>query len=138
MPHFKEIDDFLTQDCQGKFKDKSWFLGLFGSMIYTPTKEKVLQGFRYFACDTAPVIAACQSGNLADIAQLPFALDDDGDPDTGAVLINLYYTESGSMLALQVEEYQNSNPVPVTPVVLLEGPAAQSQIALVKKLDQSN
>jgi hypothetical protein len=138
MAEYKEIDDFLVQDCQGKFKDKTWFLGLFGSMIYKPTGEKVEQGFRYFACDVGPLLEAFRAANMAAMLELPFALDEDGDPDTSSVLINLYYTASGSALAMQVQEYQKSHPVPMTPVVLLEGPQAQALIAQVKELDQSN
>ena len=134
----KDIDAFLLEDCQGKFKDKSWFFGLFGSTIYVPTGEKVSGGFRYFACPVAAVLQCFSTLDLAAMLRLPFALDDDGDPDTSSVLISLHYTESGSVLAMQVQEYQNYHPVPLSPVVLLEGAQAQPHMALVKELDQSN
>ncbi len=138
MADYKEIDEFLIEDCQGRFRDKSWLFGLLGSKVYTPTGEKVEEGYRYFACDVGPVVEAFRSGNLAALQQLPFALDEDGDPDTSAVLISLYYTPSGTAIAMQIEQYQNSRPVPVTPVVVLEGPDARARIAQVKELDQTN
>jgi hypothetical protein len=138
MADYKEIDEFLLEDCQGKFKDKSWFFGMFGSKIYTPTGEKIEEGYRYFACDVGQVVEAFRTGNLAAMQQLPFALDEDGDPDTSSVLISLYYTPSGSAIAMQVEQYQNHDPRPVTPVVLLEGAEAQARIAQIKELDQTN
>lgn len=138
MANYKELEDYLLQDCQGKFKDKSWFFGLFGSMIYTPTGEKFAGGFRYFACGIGPVLEAFERKDIAALLKLPFALDDEGDADTSSVVVNLHYTPSGSALAMQVEQYQNSNPVPVSPVIFLEGTEASSLIAQVKELDQSN
>jgi hypothetical protein len=138
MSEFKDIDQFLLEDCQGKFKDKTWFLGLFGSVIYTGTGEKVQGGFRYYICAPEALVDAFTKKDFAAMSNLPFALDNDGEPDTSALLISLHYTNSGSVLAMQVQEYQNSCPVPITPTVLLEGPAAQAVIETVKKLDQSN
>ncbi len=138
MSNYKEIDDFLTEDCQGKFVDKTWFMGLFGKVVYTPTGEKVEGGFRYFACSAQSVIEVFNRGDMATMLRMPFAFDEDGSPDTSSVLISLHYTKSGSVVAMQVQEYQNSEPIPVTPVVLLEGPQAQAIIAQVMELDQSN
>lgn len=137
MDGYKDLEDFLKEDCQGKFEDKTRFLGLLGSKIYTPTGEKVIGGFRYFACDVEPVIEAFNRGDLAAMLELPFALDEDGESDTSSVLISLEYTDSGSMLAMQVQEYQNYQPVAVTPSVLLEGVEAKALIAHAKELDQS-
>jgi len=138
MSTHKDIDQFLVEDCQGKFKDKTKFLGLFGSVIYTVTGEKVLGGYRYFTCPTEPLQEAFGKLDLAGMLTLPFALDDDGDPDTSSLLISLHYTDSGSVLAMQVQEYQNSRPIPITPVILLEGAAAKVHIENVKELDQTN
>ncbi len=65
-------------------------------------------------------------------------MDDEGNVDTSPLLISLHYTKSGSMLAMQVQEYQNSAPVPLTPVVFLEGAEAKVHIEKVMELDQSN
>lgn len=138
MATHKNIDEFLEEDCGGKFKDKTWLLGFFGSVIYTPTGEKVAGGFRYFSCEVAPVIQAFEARDIGAMLALPYALDDDGEPDTSTVLVSLHYTPSGSALAIQVQEYQNSEPIPVSPVWLMEGAEAQSFLAQVKELDQSN
>lgn len=137
MTH-KDIDAFLTEDCGGKVKDKTWFLGLFGSVIYTVSGEKVNGGFRYFTCDPAPLLEALERKDIKAMLELPFALDEEGEVDTSSLMISLHYTESGSMLAMQVTEYQNYNPTPISPVTFLEGDQAKSLIADVKALDQSN
>jgi hypothetical protein len=134
----KELDDFLTQDCNGKFVDGTWLFGIFGSFKYTPTKEKVELGFRYFACDVQAVRAAFEAGDIAGLLRLPFALDESGDADTSAVAVNLRYTASGSAVALQVEEHQNSVPTPVSAVRLYEGAEAKALLPLVQQLDQSH
>ncbi len=134
----KDIDDYLVQDCGGKFEDKTWLFGLFGSMVYLPTGEKVKGGFRYFACELPAVLEAFESGDLSRFLELPFAVDADGDADTSAVVVDLHYTPSGSVVALQVREYQNHNPTPVTPVRLLEGPAGRAVLTQIVELDQSN
>lgn len=134
----KSIDEYLVEDCGGKFADKTWLFGLFGSMVYVPTGEKVTGGFRYFACELPQVVEAFEARALSTLLELPFALDDDGEPDTSTIVVDLHYTSSGSAVAMQVREYQNSEPVPVTPVILLEGPDAKAIVEQVKQLDQSN
>lgn len=138
MTTHKDINQFLTEDCNGKVKDKTWLLGMFGSVIYTVTGEKVRGGFRYFTCEPAPLLEAFERTDIKAMLDLPFALDEDGEADTSSLLISLHYTESGSMLAMQVSEYQNYNPVPISPVTFLEGPPAEALLADVKALDQSN
>ena len=137
MSTYKDIDDFLAQDCPGKFKDKTRFLGLVGSVIYTVTGEELKGGFRYFECEPEDLVAAFENMDLKAMLDLEYAEDEDGDPDTSSLLITLHYTDSGSVLAMQVQQYQNYQPVPITPVVFLEGPAAKAHIELVKELDQS-
>jgi hypothetical protein len=137
MTTHKMLDDFLTQDCGGKFQDKTWLFGLFGSVVYTPTGEKVLGGFRYFKCEPQALLQAFQAGDLAGISRLPYALEEDGSPDTSALLIALHYTASGSAVAMQVQGYQDSQPVALGPTVLLEGDAAKAVIGQVRAIDQS-
>lgn len=138
MSEFPYLDDFLFKQCADKFKDKTRFLGLFGSVVYTVTGEKLEGGFRYFACEPEPLLDAFSRRDLAAMLELPFAVDDDGDPDTSSLYISLNYTKSGSVLAMQVRQYQNSNPVPISPPVLVEGPEAGPLVAKAKELDQSN
>lgn len=107
---------------------------VFSELVYTPSGEKITEGFRYFACDIGPVAAAASAGDFETLASLAFALDEDGDRDTSSVLINLAYTPSGSFVAVQPVEYQNYNPTPVAPTFVLEGSAAQRMIAHVKAL----
>lgn len=134
----KDIDDFLVQDCGGKFENKTWLFGLFGSMVYVPTREKVKGGFRYFACELPEVLEAFESGDVSRFLKLPFAVDEEGDVDTSSIVLDLHYTPSGSVVALQVREYQNHNPTPVTSVRLLEGAAGRAALKQVMELDQSN
>jgi len=134
----KDLDDFLTQDCHGKFQDKTWLFGLFGSFQYTPTGEKAELGFRDFACDLGTVLAAFQAGGVGALLGLPCALDSDGDAGTSAVAVKLRYTASGSAVALQFEQYRKDEPEPASEVWLLEGAAAQGLIAPIKQLDQSS
>jgi hypothetical protein len=42
------------------------------------------------------------------------------------------------MVALQIVEYQNHNPTPVTPVMLLEGPEAKAALVHVKSMSESD
>ena len=51
---------------------------LFTSVIHKPTGEKVIEGYRYFATDTDAVIAAFETGDIAALQALPYALDEDG------------------------------------------------------------
>jgi hypothetical protein len=133
----KSLDECLTQDHGGKFADKSWLFGLLGAFRYTPTGEKMDVGFRHFATDAATVLAAFERRDVNALLALPFALDDEGDADTSAVLVTMRYTPTGSAIALQVEEYVEGDPRPRSEVWLLEGAAGQAVIAQITKLDQS-
>ena len=129
------LDDVLKSlDC---IQDKT-FLWVFGSLVYKPTNEKVISGFRYFACEIGPVAEAVAKMDLEALSKLPFALDDSGDVDTSAVLVDVAYTESGSFAAIQPVEYQNYRPVPVAPATVLEGDEAKRVGKALKELDQSS
>ena len=82
----------------------------FTSIIHKPSGEKVVEGFRYFAAPIEALVAAFESGDLAAIEALPYALDDDGDPDTTSVCLLLAYTEGGAFLAAQPQEYRDYEP----------------------------
>ncbi|MBK7586403.1 MAG: hypothetical protein IPI67_40220 [Myxococcales bacterium] len=103
-------------------------------LIYKPTGEKVTEAFRYFRCDIGQVAAAAVAGDFVALTKLPYALDEDGDRDTSGVLIDLAYTPSGSFVAVQPVEYQNSSPTPVAAALVLEGPAGQAVITPAKAL----
>jgi len=133
----KPLDETLTEDHGGKFQDKTWLFGLLGAFRYIPTGEKMEVGFRYYASDAAMVLAAFETRDVSALLALPFALDEDGDADTSAVAVTMRYTPSGSAVALQVEEYVQSNPQPRSEVWLLEGAAGQAVLAQITKLDQS-
>jgi len=129
------LDDILKSlDC---IHDKT-FLWVFGSLLYKPTKEKVISGFRYFACEIEPVADAVAKMDLEALSELPFALDDGGDVDTSSVLVDLAYTESGSFAAIQPVEYQDYRPVPVAAPTILEGDEAKPVAETLKELDQSS
>ncbi len=136
-PDVKSIEAFLLEDCGGRFQDKSWLFGLFGSVVYAPTGETVLTGFRYYACEASRLKAAVEALDLKTLETMPFAVDDEGEPDTSGVVVDLHYTATGSMVAIQLSEYQDHRPVPLTSPVLLEREAAAQLLPQVRSLDQS-
>lgn len=109
---------------------------VFSEKIYKPTGEKVTEGFRYYSCDIGPVAQAATSGDFAALASLPFALDEDGDRDTSAVLVDLAWTPSGSLVIVQPVEYQDYSPTPVAAPLMLEGAAGQAVLAHVRTLGE--
>jgi hypothetical protein len=130
MATYKQLEDYLKQDCAGKFVDKRKFFGLFGAFSYQPTGEKVVEDFGYFDCELASALDAFNRKDLEGLARIPLC---DAD-NRGSVRVDLAYTETGSMAALQIVEYQNYNPTPVTPVWLLEGDEAKAALAHVKAM----
>ncbi len=135
MSEQASLDDVLkTLDC---IQDKT-FLWVFGSLVYKPTSEKVITGFRYFACEIGPVVDAVAKMDLEALSKLPFALDDSGDVDTSSVLVDMAYTESGSFAAIQPVEYQDYRPVPVAAATILEGDEAKPVAKALKEIDQSS
>lgn len=134
MADIVEISDFLKSKTDLFEVKKRMFV--FSDLIYKPTGEKVIEGFRYFTCSIDDLISAFEARDLDAIANLPFAEDEDGDPDTSAVCLLMAYTESGGFLALQPQEYQDYNPTLVREPVFIEGSAGLGQRAL--SLDQSS
>jgi len=132
MTEFPELNDYVaTLPCIVTRKR----LLVFSDLVYKPTGEKLDEGYRYFACDVAQVVDAVVRGDVDALAALPFALDEDGEADTSGLLVELSYTASGSFLAMQPVEYQDSNPVPVAMPKVLEG--VGNLAPLIKRLDQS-
>lgn len=131
----QDLDDFLEKHPSFEKKKK---LLIMSDLFYKPTSEKVSHGgFRYFECGIDDLLALFRQGDFAAIAKLPFSFDDDGDPDTSAVRLDLAYTASGSMVAAQPVEFQNYNPTPVAEVLFLEGDAAKRVAEHVASLDQT-
>lgn len=132
MSAFPELEEHIkTLPCVGTRKKAL----LFSENFYKPTGEKIVTGFRYFACDVGPVQAAAAALDLNALCDLEFALDEDGDVDTSSVLVDLEYTKSGSFVAVQAAEYRDHNPKPVMAPVVAEG--RPDLAALVLELDQS-
>lgn len=131
---FTNLDDFLKTHPNLERKKK---MLVFSELVYKPTGEKVLEGFRYFACDMQQVLDRFANRDFAGLNALPFAVDDDGDVDTSAVRLDLAFTASGSMVAAQPVEYQDYNPTCVAEVMFLEGDAAKSVVGAVNELDQT-
>jgi hypothetical protein len=130
MATYKDLEDYLKQDCAAKFVDKRKFFGLFGAFVYLPTGEKVEEDFGYFDCELTSALDAFNRKDLEGLARIPLC---DAD-NRGSVRVDLAYTESGSMAALQIVEYQNYHPTPVTPVLLLEGAEAKAALVHVKAM----
>jgi hypothetical protein len=132
---YVDLEDFLKS--HPSFEQKRKLLVL-SELVYKPTAEKVVEGFRYFACGMDAVMDAFQRRDFAALRSLPFCLDEDGDPDTSGVRLDVAYTTSGSVVAAQPVEFKDYNPTPVAQVLLLEGEAARQAHAMVTALDQSS
>ncbi|OGQ91623.1 MAG: hypothetical protein A2289_04805 [Deltaproteobacteria bacterium RIFOXYA12_FULL_58_15] len=135
MAKIPRLDEYIEQQTD-KFEKKRRLL-ILSHLSYKPTGEKVEEGFRYFACDIGQLVQAFSRQDFGAIAKLPFALDESGDADTSAVLLDLAYTRSGSVVAAQPVEYQNYNPIAVANPIVFEGERAKGLAALVRELDQS-
>jgi hypothetical protein len=131
---FTDLDDFLKTNPNFERKKK---LLVLSELVYKPTGEKVFEGFRYFECDIQQLLECFARGDFAAMQALPFATDDDGDPDTSAVRLDVAFTASGSMVAAQPVEYQDYNPTCVADVLFLEGDAAKAVVDAVNELDQT-
>ena len=107
MSEIIEIADWLKGQTDTFETKKKLF---FTSIIHKPSGEKVVEGFRYFTAPIDDLVAAFESGDLAAIQALPYALDDDGDPDTTSVCLLLAYTDGGAFLAAQPQEYRDYEP----------------------------
>lgn len=136
MSELPRLEDYLKANTE-KFEIRKSLL-IFKKLHYRATGEKVVEGFRYFSCDIGQLVAAFNAQDFQAISKLPFALDEEGSPDTSSVLLDLAYTESGAFVAAQPVEYQNYNPTPVAPVLFLEGDQAKSLLETFKQLDPSS
>jgi len=128
------LEDYVLSHPQF-YKDKKWLI--FSQLKYKATGEKLRQGFRYFACESAPLLEAFKRQDFACIASLPFCLDEEDEPDTSAVCLDIWYTDSGSAVAAQPVEYINHNPQPIAPPLVLEGDASRAIVQMARTLDQS-
>jgi hypothetical protein len=129
MSDFPNLTDWLTAQPE-LFETKKKLFGK--TVIHKPSGEKVVEGFRYFRSSIDEVTAAFDSGDLAAVQALEYALDDDGDPDTTSVALLLAYTKGGAFLAAQPEEHQNWVPVRVREPRFFPG-----SVELVAELDQT-
>jgi hypothetical protein len=130
MTDIPDLIDWLTAQ-PDTFETKKKLL--FKSVIHKPSGEKVIEGYRYFRSSIDELTAAFESGDLATVQALEYALDEDGDPDTSSVSLLLAYTKSGAFFAAQPEEYQDYVPVRVREPRFVAG-----SVDLVEELDQTN
>jgi hypothetical protein len=130
MTAIPELDDWLKAHTD-TFEAKKKLL--FTSLFHKESGEKVVEGYRYFTNDISEVVAAFESGDLANLQALDYALDEDGDPDTTSVCLLLAYTKSGAFVAAQPQEYQD-----YVPTVVREPRFFTAPLALVEELDQTN
>ncbi len=128
------LEDFVLSHPRF-YKETKWLI--MSQIKYKETAEKVNQGFRYFSCDSRPLLEAFHRQDFAAIAALPFCLDEDDDPDTSAVRFDVWYTDSGSVALAQPVEYIDHDPRPIAAPLLLEGNASRAILELMKTLDQS-
>ncbi|WP_437944192.1 hypothetical protein WMF27_14165 [Sorangium sp. So ce281] len=130
----QDLSDFLRADPRFTTRRKWLILSEF---VYTSTGEKVEEGFRYFTCPIGALTAALERRDFAAIAKLPFALDEDGDPDTSAVRLDLAYTASGALAAFQPVEFRDHAPTCLSAPLILERAEAQALRDILRELDQS-
>ncbi|WP_437821350.1 hypothetical protein [Sorangium sp. So ce1078] len=131
----QDLSDFLRADPRFNTRRK-WLI--LSELVYKPTGEKVEEGFRYFKCPVDHLNAALARRDFAAIAKLPFALDDEGEPDTSAVRLDLAYTASGALAAFQPVEFRDHAPTPLAASVVLEGAEAQALRDTLREIDQSS
>lgn len=129
------LSDVLRADPRFETRRK-WLI--LKDLYFTPTGEKVVEGFRYFRCSIDELVEPLLRQDFDATAKLPFALDDEGEVDTSSVLLNLAYTASGAIAGFQAVEYRDYQPVCVTEPVLLDGAAAQGLRDKLQELDQSS
>lgn len=135
MGEYKDLDDYLDE--WDEIEKRKKFL-IFTDLYYRPTSERVKQGFRYFHCHVTELLEAFANRDFEAIAALPFAIDEDGDEETSSVVLDLAYTDSGTLMAAQPVEYQDSIPVPMAEFWMLEAGEGKSFLPVFKKLDQSS
>lgn len=132
MPEIISLDKWLKSQTQTFVTKKR--LVVFKDLVHVPTDEKVVQGFRYFRNPVGDVLAAFDAGDLEALADLQYALDDEGEPDTTSVCLLLAYTPSGAYVAAQPQEYQDYVPTYLREPKVLTSPRARE---LAHALDQS-
>ncbi len=125
-----ELGDWLKTQTETFETKKKLF---FTSIIHKPSGEKVTEGFRYFTSPIEELVAAFDAGDLAAIEALPFALDEDGDPDTSSVCLLVAYTANGAFFAAQPQEFQDYVPTQVREPKFFDFPVARAL-----ELDQSS
>ena len=130
MSEFPALSDWLkAQPDTFEIKKKL----LFSSIIHKASGEKVVEGFRYFTNPIDEVVAAFETGDIASLQKLDYAIDEDGDVDTSSVCILLAYTKSGAFFAAQPEQYQDYVPTKVREARFVTGTLEQ-----IEELDQTN
>jgi hypothetical protein len=134
MGEIQGLSDWIAADTERFEKRKKMFV--FTSVFYRPTNEQVTEGFRYFVCGIDEVLAVFDAGDIAALTKLPYALDEDGDRDTSSVLVDLAYTPSVSLAAIQPVQYIDYNPTPMRPPLVLEGEKAQALKAVMLELGE--
>jgi hypothetical protein len=134
MASHPHLDDFVLSHPRFT-KETKWLI--MSQIKYKETGEKLREGFRYFSCESTPLAEAFRRQDFEAISALPFCLDEDDEPDTSAVRLDVWYTGSGSAVVAQPVEYINHNPQPIADPLLLEGDASRAILDLVKTLDQS-
>ncbi|GIG21594.1 hypothetical protein Cch01nite_23180 [Cellulomonas chitinilytica] len=130
MTDIPDLTDWLAGQ-PDVFETKKKIFGK--TIVHKPSGEKVVEGYRYFRSSIDELVDAFESGDLAAVQALEYALDEDGDADTSAVALLLAYTKNGAFLAAQPEEYQDYVPVRVRAPRYFPG-----STALVKELDQTS
>jgi hypothetical protein len=134
MTDIQSISDWIANDST-RFEKRKKML-VFSSVFYRPTNEKLTEGFRYYACGIEELLAVFDAGDIEELTKLPYALDEDGDRDTSGVLVDLAYTPSVSIAAIQPVQYIDHNPTPMRPPLVLEGERAQAVKAAVLELGE--
>ena len=134
MNAIQSLSEWIASD-PTRFEKRRKMLVL-SSTHYRPTGEQVTEGFRYYAWSIEDLLRVFDAGDMSALTKLPYALDEDGDRDTSGVLVDLAYTASVSLAAIQPVAYVDHAPTPQRPPLVLEGPQAQALKAVVLELGE--
>ena len=110
--------------------------GLFTRLQYGEGDgEEVWMGFCCFTVPSSELLDAFNRRDIAALAALARAVDDEGQPAPSAVRLDLAYTASGRFVGLQPVRYDNWVPIPDAPAWFMEGDEALAVADTVRSMN---
>lgn len=109
--------------------------GLFTQLQYLPASEPILMGFCCFSGTSDDLRDAFAQATPEALLALPLALDDQGAQTVSTVRLELAYTASGNLLAMQPIRYEEWVPTPDDEARILDGAEARPWFEALYPLD---